>query len=287
MGNGKGSLMDHVVLTRFNLPSVGAESVVRAREGWLTERVGLFERYCLPSVRAQTSADFRWIIYFDPESPEWLKDRIREHGDTYTPIFREQVSREELLEDIAKLFPTRGDALLTTNLDNDDGLATDFVARLQAVRTTAPRTALYLANGLVKSPTGLYAHRDPDNAFASVLESWDAPITCWADWHNRLHRHAEVRSLGGAPGWLQVVHGGNVSNRTRGRLVSPTPHRPLFGDALDDVPEPDRRVLARDRFVGHPLRVARDGARYLAKTAAMRLLGPDGFEKAKRVLASR
>ncbi|MBY8850425.1 putative rhamnosyl transferase, partial [Saccharothrix sp. MB29] len=68
--------MDHVVLTRFNLPSVGAESVVRAQEGWLTKRVGLFERYCLPSVAAQTSSDFRWLIYFDPESPQWLKDRI-------------------------------------------------------------------------------------------------------------------------------------------------------------------------------------------------------------------
>ncbi|GAA1356189.1 glycosyltransferase [Saccharothrix algeriensis] len=279
--------MDHVILTRFNLPSVGAESIVRAREGWLTERVGLFERYCLPSVRAQTSPDFRWLIYFDPESPEWLKDRIREHGDAYTPVFREQVSRAELVEDIAKLFPTRGDGLITTNLDNDDGLAADFVARLQAVPPTGRRTALYLANGLVKSPGGLFAHHDRDNAFASLREGWDAPVTCWVDWHNRLHRHAEVVSLGGAPGWLQVVHGRNVSNRTRGRLVSPAPHRPLFGAALDDVPEPDARVLVRDRFVGRPLRAARDGARQVAKTTAMRVLGPAGFEKAKKVIAAR
>ncbi|MFC6090935.1 glycosyltransferase [Saccharothrix lopnurensis] len=279
--------MDHVVLTRFNLPSVGAESVVRAREGWLVERVGLFERYCLPSVAAQTSSNFRWLIYFDPESPGWLRDRITAHGDAYTPVFRTQVSREELVEDVSKLFAVRGEGLITTNLDNDDGLAADFVARLQADRPTGRRTALYLANGLVKSPGGLYAHHDPDNAFASLRESWDDPVTCWVDWHNRLHRHAEVVSLGGAPGWLQVVHGGNVSNRTRGRLVPPAPHRALFGAALDDVPEPAARLLARDRFVGHPLRVARDGARYAAKTAAMRLLGPGGFEKAKKALAAR
>ncbi|MEV0676253.1 glycosyltransferase [Actinosynnema sp. NPDC050436] len=279
--------MDHVILTRFNLPSVGAESIVRAREGWLTERVGLFERYCLPSVRAQTSANFKWIIYFDPESPQWLKDRIGEHGDAYTPLFREQVGREDLVGDLGALFPVKGDGLITTNLDNDDGVAADFVQRLQDEPPTGRRTALYLANGLVKSPEGLFAHHDRDNAFASVREGWEAPITCWADWHNRLDRHAEVVSLGGAPGWLQVVHGGNVSNRTRGRLVSPAPYRALFGDALDDLPEPDGRVLARDRFVGHPVRVARDGARYLAKTAAMKVLGPDGFEKAKQVLAAR
>ncbi|MEU5696800.1 glycosyltransferase [Actinosynnema sp. NPDC020468] len=279
--------MDHVILTRFNLPSVGAESIVRAREGWLTERVGLFERYCLPSVAAQTTDNFRWIIYFDPESPEWLKHRIKSHGDAYKPIFRTQVGKEDLASDIGELFPVKGEELLTTNLDNDDGVAANFVARLQGVPSTGRRTALYLANGLVKSPAGLFAHHDKHNAFASIREGWDAPITCWADWHNRLDRHAEVVSVGGAPGWLQVVHGGNVSNRTRGRLVSPAPYRPLFGDSLDDVAEPGGPVLARDRFVGHPLRVARDSARYLAKTAAMRVLGPDGFEKAKQVIAAR
>lgn len=279
--------MDHVILTRFNLPSPGAESVVRAREGWLTERIGLFERYCLPSVRAQTSRNFTWLIYFDPESPTWLKERIATHGDTYTPVFRESVSRDDLVSDITALFPERGDELITTNLDNDDGLAANFVARLQAEVPRAPRTAYYLANGLVKSPDGLYLHHDRDNAFASIREPWDAPITCWADWHNRLHRHAAVASLGGAPGWLQVVHGGNVSNRTRGRLTAPSPYRPLFGEALNDVPEPAQSVLARDRFVGHPLRVARDSARFVAKTAAMRLLGADGFEKAKKAIASR
>ncbi|GAA3884260.1 hypothetical protein GCM10022243_56290 [Saccharothrix violaceirubra] len=279
--------MDHVILTRFNLPSVGAESIVRAREGWLTERVGLFERYCLPSVAAQTSRDFRWIIYFDPESPQWLKHRIAAHGDAYTPIFRTQVSRADLVADISALFEVKGDELITTNLDNDDGLAADFVERLQAQPRRIGRVAYYLGNGLVKSPEGLFAHVDKDNAFASLREGWADPITCWADWHNRLHRHAKVLSLGGEPGWLQVVHGGNVSNRTRGRLVSPAAYRSLFGDALDDVAEPDAGVLARDRFVGHPLRVARDSARYLAKTAAQRVLGPDGFEKAKQVIAAR
>lgn len=279
--------MDHVVLTRFNLPSKGAESYVRAKEGWLTERVELFEAYCLPSVLGQTDGRSKWIIYFDPESPRWLLDRIKGHGSAYTPVFRAEVSREELRADIAGLFDVTGDELLTTNLDNDDGLAADFVARLCAQPRPPTRTAYYLSNGLIKSPAGLYGHRDPHNAFVSVRESWDEPITCWGHWHNRMHEHLPVVGIGGAPGWLQVVHGGNVSNRTRGRLVSPVPHRNLFGGLLDDVPEPDGRTLARDRFVAHPIRVGRDCARYLAKTAVLKVLGPGGFERAKRVLAAR
>jgi Putative rhamnosyl transferase len=279
--------MDHVVLTRFNLPSKGAESYIRAKDGWLAERVELFETYCLPSVVAQTDRRSKWIIYFDPESPQWLLDRIKGHGDAYTPVFRAEVSRAELRADIAALFEVKSAELLTTNLDNDDGLAADFVARLCVEGGRGQRAAYYLSNGLIKSPTGLYGHRDPHNAFVSVREGWDEPITCWGHWHNKMHQHMPVVELGGAPGWLQVVHGGNVSNRTRGRLVSPVPHRRSFGASLDDVAEPDGRTLVRDRVVGQPVRVVRDSGRVLVKNAAMKLLGKSGFERAKQLLAAR
>ena len=279
--------MDHVILTRFNLPSAGAESVVRAKHGWLTERIELFESYCLPSVLSQTETRFTWLVYFDPDSPEWLKERVASHSGHYVPVFRTSVSRDELLSDIADLFPLRGEELLTSNLDNDDGLAVDFVERLHARPRPEAATAYYLANGLIKSPSGLFGHHDRHNAFASVRSAWDQPVTCWADWHNRLAQHMPVVDIGGAPGWLQVVHGGNVSNRTRGRLVSPAPYRALFGTSLDDVPEPDGRALRRDRFVGQPLRIVRDRGRHLAKNAVQKVFGPAGFERAKRLLAGR
>ena len=62
------TVIDHVFLTRFNLPSGGTEARIRARETWLAERWTLFERYCAPSVAAQTSDRFRWIIYFAPRA---------------------------------------------------------------------------------------------------------------------------------------------------------------------------------------------------------------------------
>lgn len=280
-------MADHVILTRFNLPSKGAESYVRAKEGWLTERVALFERYCLPSVLAQTDERTRWLIYFDPESPQWLKDKIASHGDAYTPVYRAEVSREELRSDIRSLFSRTSSELITTNLDNDDGLAVDFVERLRAAPRPTTTAAYYLVNGLIKSPGGLYHRVDRHNAFVSVRESWDEPVTCWAHWHNRMHLHFPVVELGGAPGWLQVVHGGNVSNRTRGRLVSPAPYRAAFGASLDDVPEPGSLAVAQDRLVDQPIRFVRDSGRVAAKNAAMKVLGKGGFEKIKQKLAAR
>lgn len=279
--------VDHVLLTRFNLPTGGLEGLVRAREGWLRERIDLFERYCAPSVAAQRDAAVTWIVYLDPASPQWLLDRIAPFADRglLHPVLRERVGVPELREDIAALVPRRSPALLTTNVDNDDGLAVDFCARLAAVTSQHPRFALYATRGLVLSPQGLYLLRDRHNAFCSVREGWDEPVTSWSEYHNELHRVMPVVELDGAPGWLQVVHGGNVSNRVRGRLVSPASHRASFAVPLD-AREPSAAELAVDRVVRSPARQVRDRGRAAVRTAGLRLLGKDGYAGAKARLRS-
>ena len=188
---------DHVLLTRFNLPSKGFEGMITAKESWLTDRIALFEFYCLPSVRAQTNQGFHWIIYFDPESPEWLKRRVQNHADegVYVPIFRPSVSNADLVADIARVTGGHGTRLITTNLDSDDGLAIDFVDRLQATGPLRDRTAVYLSWGLIKSGSRLYLRLDRNNAFASVVENWSSPSTCWSNWHTLLGKSASPRTL--------------------------------------------------------------------------------------------
>ena len=281
--------VDHVILTRFNLPTGGLEGVVRAREGWLRERIELFERFCAPSVAAQQDADVRWIVYLDPASPDWLLDRVAPYAESglLHPVLRESVDVAALREDISAIVPDPGDVLLTTNLDNDDGLAVDFCARLAAVVTEQPRVALYVSRGLVLTPSGLYLLRDRHNAFCSVRESWAQPVTSWSEYHNELHRVMPVVELDGPPGWLQVVHGGNVSNRKRGRLVRPAAHSDRFAVPLD-VPEPSRRDLALDRGALAPARAVRDRLRAGLRAAGLRLLGKEGYASLKaRVSAVR
>jgi hypothetical protein len=279
--------VDHVLLTRFNLPSLGAESVIRAKEGWLRDRVELFEQYCLPSVRTQSNQNFHWIVYFDPWSPSWLKARIADHGSVYTPIFRESVNSAELFDDMRSVVGAQRSALITTNLDNDDGIACDFVDRLQSASTTHPRTAIYLANGLIKHSTELYFRTDRMNAFCSVREGWDDPRTCWADWHNLLINSMPVVVVDCAPTWLQVIHGTNVSNRVRGRLVSPAEYRSRFPGLLDELAVPSPRQRAQDLFLARPVRFVRESGRASAKRVVMRLVGKEGLAKARAVLATR
>ena len=282
-----GTEIDHVILTRFNLPTLGAESVIRAQEGWLRTRVALFEKYCVPSVLAQSDRDFTWIIYFDPESPSWLTELIERYRSdgVFEPVFRASVSNSELIADIRRITGAGGSELLTTNLDNDDGLAVDFVDRLHTARRDTASAAVYLSRGLIKSPTGLYLRTDHHNAFCSVREAWDAPKTCWFDWHDLLPKHFPVQELAGAPGWLQVVHGTNVSNRVHGTLVDPSGYRTLFPALLDDARVPARGELLRDRMLTSPARVIGDAVRLNGKRLLRAMLGKEGLDRVKVTVA--
>ncbi len=275
--------VDHVILTRFNLPSGGTEARIRASDNWLANRWDLFELYCAPSVAAQTNRNVTWIIYFDPQSPEWLKTAVTPYAERglFTPIYRAEVPYPDLLADVRQASSGTADMLITTNLDNDDGLAVDFVERVQSAVGFTNRRALFLVNGLIKGPGGVYLRKDPDNAFCSVAEPWDRPKMCWADWHLMLRRTMPVVEVGGAPGWLQVIHGENVSNRVRGRLTSPAPWVSLFPGALADAPRPGVWRIARDRLVTSPLRWLRDTGRATARRAVIALVGKEGMQRLK------
>ena len=268
--------IDHVLLTRFNLPSKGPESLIRAQEGWLQRRVELFQRYTIPSVAAQTVSGFHWIVYFDPESPPWLLERLAPQAEAgaFTPVFREEATWREVGADARQLTGARGELLITTNLDNDDALATDFLERIQQLAKPGETRAVFLERGLITSGERTYLRRDLDNAFCSVAEPWSAePATAWRDWHIMLRNHMPVCSHAGGPAWLQVVHGENVSNRVRGHLTDPTRYRALFPGLIDNLPRPRGGEVAVDFWVAAPLRRLRDGLRSGAKRA---LLGYGG-----------
>jgi hypothetical protein len=281
--------VDHVLLTRFNLPTGGVEARIRASESWLTNRWALFERYCAPSVAAQTSTEFDWVIYFDPESPDWLKQAIEPYVQRgrFTALFRAEVPRDVLVADLRGIVRHGDGMLLTTNVDNDDGLAVDFMQRLRDAVTFDDQRALYITEGLIKSDDAVYLRRDPHNAFCSVAEPWDAARTCWDDWHIMLGRSMPVVELEGAPGWLQVIHGENVSNRVRGRLISPVERRTLFPDLIDDVPAPAGGRIVRDRLLVGPARRVRDMARSTARRLALAVLGKEGMLALKARLRPR
>ncbi|WP_234086646.1 glycosyltransferase [Azonexus sp. R2A61] len=226
----------HLIITRFNVASPGREAAIRLKRGWLDERFILFEDICLPSVKAQSNQCFEWIIFFDVETPADYKEKISELTKVYPfkPVYTDSFDMRVLGPQIVRDCEP-ADFLLTSRLDSDDILADDYVARVQDVALSGKgkfvinfdQGAILQLNG---SKQALYEYWDHSNPFSSMVEPFglDA-VTIWGVQHTELSQLGQVQHISGTPMWLQVVHGGNVSNRVRGTRVRINAYDDRFG----------------------------------------------------------
>lgn len=257
----------HVLMTRFNLATPGKEAAIRNQPGWLAERFVLFERYCLPSVAAQTTKDFTWIIYFDKDTPREFKDRIaalqREvpfHA-YYTGLFQSSGWPRSVVEVLGETPPT----ILTSRLDNDDALAADYMERTAVAATglsPSPRIGIVITRGFIRATSSAYEIEHPCNAFTSWLEATDGPqpiLTAMGISHMDAASFGPLVQVPGPGGWLQVVHGNNVSNKVRGQRVPPAALADRFhAGSLDGLLAASRSTIALENLVATPLREMRD-----------------------------
>lgn len=267
----------HVLITRFNLATAGREVAFRERPGWLESRFELFERHCLPSVAAQSEQAFDWIVYFDEHTPGWARDRIARLQDVrafracYTALFDASGWARTVRETIGE--PVAGRVIVTSNLDNDDGLAVDHIARVQqAVRQggterDGARYAVNVPNGYVLQGRALFAHRHLSNAFSNLVEPDDASFaTVMTIRHMELHAHVPVVQAEGPGTWLQIVHDGNVSNRVRGRRVGGNHAAGRFAAGVTGpIDDPSPWLAAYESLLAAPFRYFRDKAFALAR----------------------
>ena len=215
----------HFILTRFNVPFTRKWVGVARRPGWMAHRIDLFEKYCLPSVQAQTNQDFCWLIYLDREtSPEHL-DRLKQLTDESAQIefvFTSGGSDLDAANDISQRLKADAKQVLTTRLDNDDMLHREFVDDLhrQVHLCNAKIVMLNFAEGLGYRNGRVYRHRHASNAFISRLEPAGDMRTVLAQRHETWASSTPVFQLGDEPRWIQVLHEENLSNRVKGPQVS-------------------------------------------------------------------
>lgn len=242
------SRVHHVLLTRFNLQSGGRERKIRLSEGWLERRFMLFERFCFPSVLAQTRKDFFWLVYFDMATPKAYKERVARYQKEmpgFSPVWVPSGGKTNVVKDVLALASNLNTHILTTRIDNDDGLHRDFVSMLrQSAEPYCQERASHVFNfkqGYIHAHKKLYLHQDKSNPFVSLLENSESPKTVWGAQHVNIDDLGKMHQIDVAPMWLQVVHGTNVRNRIKGTRVGSVD---LSGFSLSDASSLNQNTLS-------------------------------------------
>lgn len=238
----------HFIITLFNLKIWKEDKTHRATQtdDWLKQRLDLFERFCLPSVKGQTNQNFTWLCLFDKDTPTDVRQRIaacQQQVKQLRPCFFsaeeavEFLSHEEAVNcrfirrTVREMLSGDEAFVITTNLDNDDALSRDYVERVQRQFLTDQRHTLYSfvwgMQYFVRLNAIVRMHY-PHNHFLTLVE--DAR----GDFHTvQYYGHARARKvlpnvdISDKPYWLENVHGHNVSNELR--ITSRVRYVPCLG----------------------------------------------------------
>lgn len=220
----------HFVITRFNLilkdanfdrDKAGNRTL---SEDWLGSRFKLFERYCLPSLQAQTDQDFTWLLLFHgPGTPQRFRDRLVDLGRDLPQLkplyFGEGVRANSLRSAIMNDLPGNVTHIITTRIDNDDAFQRSMIARVKAEFRGQDNEFLNFPNGLqLDVERRLVSQiRKRSNPFMSrverIIEGNVATVFDGA--HSSASARGIVRDIEAPPTWLQVIHKGNISNQFR------------------------------------------------------------------------
>lgn len=132
---------EHIIITRFSYRFKADMPIGNLFDDKrMLRRFQLFESFCLPSVLSQINPNFYWIIIVDNEIPVRYLDILWKTiakfyaSNTYSQRGPRQIfvhrwdwtSQLSDIEWIKKLVPLTRKYLITTRLDDDDGISRDF-----------------------------------------------------------------------------------------------------------------------------------------------------------------
>ncbi|NQX29475.1 hypothetical protein HQQ81_19180 [Microbacteriaceae bacterium VKM Ac-2854] len=251
---------DHVILTRF---SVRFEGSAPHDDAWLAYRWAFFCDALAASAQRQTVREFEWLVFFDIDTPAWLREQIDSVGaGLFTPRYVSTWSSAVVQESVAEL--AGAPYLITTRIDSDDAIATRFVEDIQAQFDAQASLYVNLLCGVQIERTGeLYRYDEPSGAFISYIEKrieGELPRTVFFNsGHGYSRLFADILNVVGPPRWMQIIHGSNVANGVRGLRVRPEPYQADFQFDL-----PFDRTVTDSRYRRERLRSLVDLARFWA-----------------------
>lgn len=216
----------HFLLTRFNL-KVGRKKTkkdIPIDEGWLENRFMLFDKYCYPSVKNQINQNFKWLVFFNVETPVKYIKKIEKYKNDYVnfiPIFTMETAVKSTCENISKLLHDGTTHIITSRLDNDDAIHKDYINKIQDCFSDQDFCIIDIIYGYVYSirpKRELAIRRKYSNPFISLIESSDNFVTILSRKHTEWASEERKITIKDKL-WLQVIHKYNVSNTMNTKII--------------------------------------------------------------------
>jgi hypothetical protein len=216
-------MFQHYIITRFNLRkddwTVTKNNEKVLSEAWLEERFELFENFCLSSVRNQTNQNFKWLVYFDINTPDNYKKKIVEIQENYVnfiPFYIDGMNNflPEIKKNIKLL--DQKEYIITSRLDNDDSLHKDYINVIQSYFDNQDHFAIDLVDGYTlqtgeKIRFGL--KKQLYNPFISLIEKKENFKSVWfRNRHGAWKYEKNILRVSNKRLWLCVVHNSNKVN---------------------------------------------------------------------------
>jgi hypothetical protein len=242
------SKFTHYLITRFNVPIEQWDKDKGGRavrdEAWAHERLDLFRKFCVPTILHQSNQGFKWLIYMDVETnPSDLEAIRKELELVKNAELRFAASMDGLLGDLRKILSTATTAyVITSRLDNDDGLGRAYIQQIQDAFVPGEKTLVNMLHGVLYDAdqhimtmvrnarlnhfTSLIEKRHPDQECLTVLgfSHTQPPEDCKV-----VNRDADFA-------WLKIIHGRNLNSKAKGRPVLRSTVLPFYNIAREDVP---------------------------------------------------
>lgn len=201
--------MRHYIFTRFNLAKQHAD---RDKNGqlvctpeWYKHRHDIFQRVYLPSIEKQTNKNFKVLLAFNPNFPE--------HWENYD--FPETVSviHDWPVNHVQKDLDD-GIPILTSRVDNDDGLEPTYVERMQEeAERLGPETILDSWGTVINNEEHKIRNYQSGECNSPFLAVYSQYLTCYSGQHTSLFMQFKKRYVIKEFLFKQVIHNRNLCNR--------------------------------------------------------------------------
>lgn len=217
----------HYLITRFNLRNpkwdVTKNNETLLNDDWMEHRMWLFSNFCFPSVAAQTTTDFEWLIYFDSTTPAKYRTEIEKLTAGHNNI------RIFFIDGMPDFYPaikslvldeaSQSDFLITSRIDNDDCIHKDFIREVQNRFDNQEYQAIDIIKGYslqIRPQVMLGKKEHIFNPFISLVERNRDPKTVWFSDHNMWKKETRITRITNKRLWLSIIHEKNKVNEFDG-----------------------------------------------------------------------